>query len=297
VYLNDLGTVVGELGGAIGRYEDLMGPMFPGFAPDEIQKMVTMNALQEARMSETLASPQKGLEALQPPESLQSDHKTLGLMAQDMLTTSRDMDQAIRDENFPHVHLGMAEMIARFQMAMPTASGEYCLQLFAALGEGERSRTLPLGGNSFCPVSFDVLPGGAYGEAIDQIAKTFVAEFDPRASFPEGMTPEELMRALTCVQPAIIEVFQETLESLETTAPPPEFSEGHQIFKDYFSELLATAEAIDSAVEDEDFARVEREFQRFGDITEAAQDRLPDNYRPLVKVIFGLAGDGPPGGR
>ena len=101
-----------------------------------------------------------------------------------------------------------------------------------------------------------------------------------------GLTPEERLEALTYVQPAIVELFNETLAGLDAIEPPPEYQVGHQVLHDYFSELLSTARAIDRAVADGDNDRVQREFDRSGQIARTADGRLPSNYRPLVKVIF-----------
>jgi hypothetical protein len=101
------------------------------------------------------------------------------------------------------------------------------------------------------------------------------------------MTPEEVLAGLTYVQPAIVVLFNETLDGLDAIQPPPEYHVGHQVLHDYFSELLSTARAIDRAVADGDNDQVGREFERSGEIARTAEGRLPSNYRPLVKIIFG----------
>ena len=62
---------------------------------------------------------------------------------------------------------------------------------------------------------------------------------------------------------------------------------GHQLLRDYFSELLSTARAIDRAVADGDDDQVLREFDRSVQIARTADARLLVDYRPLVKAIFG----------
>ena len=55
---------------------------------------------------------------------------------------------------------------------------------------------------------------------------------------------------------------------------------------DYFDELRSTAIAIDRAVAKNDHDQVIREFERSGEVSRSAIDRLPENYRPLVRAIF-----------
>ena len=83
-----------------------------------------------------------------------------------------------------------------------------------------------------------------------------------------------------------MEVFEKTLAELETIQAPAEYELGHQVFHDFLSELLSTARAIDRAVADGDYDRVLEEFKRSGEVAEAAEARMPDDYKLLTAPLF-----------
>ena len=131
------------------------------------------------------------------------------------------------------------------------------------------------------------MPGGEYGRSIDLLSRLYIAEFTPRVNFAEGLSKDQLLDALSYVQPAILANFDDTIEQMQQIAPPAEYAVGHQILIDYFTELRTTANAIDRAVLERDEEAVGREFTRSGEIASSADDRMPDNYRPLVVPLFG----------
>ena len=282
-YVAGLTEVVEQERQARQRFEDLMGPIFPRFAPDEMQAQVLFNALQQARILGTTAEMLKMFELLTPPRGFAEDHDIYLKFFKDQVATAQAIDEAIKARDLPHVHLKTAELEVASQLARATVSPEFCRYVtpgppgHGALG----SRPPPQG---IC--GDEQVPGGEYGAAINKLLKRFQAQFAPRASFPPGMTPDELMEGLTYVQPAIIETFGETLAELDAIEPPTEYEAGHQVLHDYFDELLSTARAIDRAVAARDYDQVMREFDRSGEVTSTADDRLPQNYRPLVEVIF-----------
>ena len=268
---------------SVRRFHELLGPIFPRFAPDEIQARVMFNTLEEARISETMAETLKQLELLNPPERFADDHATYLGRFREQVTRASAVDDAISRRDLPHVHLEMAELTAGFGTVSASVSPEFCR--YITLAEDPSARGEANLREVFC--SDEPVPAGEYGATVNRLVKTFIAEFGPRASFPPGTTNDELLEGLSYVQPAIVEVFKETLAELDAIEPPAEYEVGHQVLYDYFNQLLATARAIDRAVADGDFDRVMREFERSGEIGSAADDRLPESYRPLVKVIFG----------
>ncbi len=286
VYINGLTGPAEAASQAVERANDLLGPIFPRFAPDEIQARVLFNGLREVRFSQTMVEMLSALETLTPPERFVKDHATYLDHLREQVITAEAIDEAIENMDLPHVHLKLAEFSANFHSTRAVVSAEFCGYMTPELPDdapifGVTSQ----GARFFC--SDESLPGGEYGVTINLLAKTFQAEFGPRANFPPGMTQEELLQGLTYVQPAIVDVFERTLAELEAIDAPSDFEDGHQVLYDYFDELLSTARAIDRAVADGDHDRVMREFERSGQIARAADDRLPALYRPLVKVIFG----------
>ena len=264
------------------RFEDLTGPIFPRFAPDEMQAKVLFNALEQASISDTRAEMLQMLESLAPPERFAEDHAIYLKVVREQLARASAIDEAIKSKDLPHVHLEMAELIVAGRVARAEVSPEFCRHITP------RRNGLDSNGEvvSRDPCTREQTPGGEYGAAINRLARTFFAEFLPRASFPPGMTPDELLQGLTYVQPAIVAFFEKTLADLDNIKPPPEYEVGHQVLYDYLDELLSTARAIDRAVADKDYDRVQREFERSSDVGRTADDRLPENYRPLVEVIF-----------
>ncbi len=290
-YLEGLTEALQELDDVFQTFDEMLGPVFPRFAPDEIQSRVLFNALEEANLSERTADELQNIESLSPPERFAKDRDIFLKSFKGQISRAAAVDDAIKRRDLPHVHLAMAELRAALGVVRFAVSPEFCRYITP-----ERPSPLDppefLSAYDFNPRLYycrdEPIPGGEYGAAINRLAETFVAEFTPRANLtPAGMTPEELLEALTYVQPAIVELFNETLAGLDAIEPRPEYQVGHQVLHDYFSELLSTARAIDRAVADGDNDQVQREFARSGQIARTADALLPENYRPLVKVIFG----------
>jgi hypothetical protein len=131
------------------------------------------------------------------------------------------------------------------------------------------------------------LPGGEYGRSIDLLSRLFVAEFNPRVSFGQGLSSDQLLDALTYVQPAIVANFDDAIDQMQQITPPEDYAVGHQILIDYLTELRSTSAAIDRAVLERDEEAVDREFKRSGEIARSIAARMPGNYWPLVVPIFG----------
>ena len=281
-YLQGLAEAIQGLDEVFQTLNEMLGPVFPGFAPDEIQARVMFNALDEANISERTAEGLQIFESLSPPERFEEDHAAFLKTFRGHISQTATVDDAIQRRDLPRVHLAMAELQAAFGVVRFAVSPEFCRYITPDRSPGPGADTSLR--QLFC--SDEPIPGGEYGAAITRLAETFDAEFSPRANMTSGLTPEERLEALTYVQPAIVELFNETLAGLDAIEPPPEYQVGHQVLHDYFSELLSTARAIDRAVADGDNDRVQREFDRSSQIARTADGRLPENYRPLVKVIF-----------
>ena len=278
---------------AFQTFDELLGPVFPRFAPDEVQARVLFNALEEANLSKRTADELQSIESLSPPERFAEDRDIFLKTMREQVSRAEAVDDAIKRKDLPHVHLARAELQVAFRVVRFAVSPEFCRYITPEIPSPLDPRVSPAGISSgaganlheyYC--SDEPIPGGEYGAAINQLAESFIAEFEPRANMTEGMTSEERLEALTYVQPAIVEVFNETLAALDAIEPPPEYQVGHQMLHDYFSELLSTARDIDRAVADGDNVQVQREFNRAGQIHSTGQTRLPENYRPLVKAIF-----------
>ena len=266
-------------------YNELLGPVFPGFAPDEIQARVLFNTLEEAEFSERSVDELQKFDSLSPPERFAEDHAVFLKHLRGQISHAAAVDEAIQRRDLPHVHLAMAESQAAFGMVRFAVSPEFCRYVTPDRPPGMGPRADTNLRKFYC--SDQPIPGGEYGATINRLVETFDAEFIVRSTFPPGMTPEELLEGLTYVQPAIVELFNETLAALDAIEPPPEYQVGHEVLRDSFSELLSTARAIDRAVANGDNEEVRREFDRSNQIVRNTKARLPENYRPLVKAILG----------
>lgn len=130
------------------------------------------------------------------------------------------------------------------------------------------------------------IPGGDYGREVSRIFRSHGVEFVPRANLLQGLTDEQLMEALTYVQPEIVATFDRTIERLSAITPPEEYAVGHQVMLEFFTQQRSTAFAIDRAVAEGDGDAVQREFARSQDNARTAAERLPDDYRPLAPRLF-----------
>jgi hypothetical protein len=276
VYLDGLSELVALIAEAGKTFELLLGPVFPDWAPDDVQQSVLLNALREEDLAGTMQEIARRVEELDPPDELEADHSVLTSKLADQVRAADEIATAIEDGNLPKIHLLKAELDSSFISSFLSVSSKVCHAAFANSVE-------QLG----CVCQPIILPGGEYGRSIDSLSRKFLAEFCPRVSFAEGLSEDQLLEALSYVQPAIVALFDNIIGQLQQIAPPAEYEAGHQVLLDYFTELRSTAIAIDRAVVERDESAVSREFTRSGDIASSADDRMPDNYRPLVVQLFG----------
>lgn len=274
-YLAGLNDAIGIRAEAAQRFDQLLGPVFPTFATDEVQNFVLLNALRDEDLPGVVAQVSEMILALDPPEEYAEDHVRITSQFDLQRDRASRLAAAIDEGDLPKIHLRKAEL----------ESGLILLtNSFPRECSGDLSQAPPF---IQARCSGEELPGGAYGVEVEQIFIVHVAEFGPRASLGEGLTAEQLMEALTYVQPAIIETFDATIERMNALTPPTEYEVGHQVLLDFFTELRSTAFAIDRAVAAGDADAVDEEFDRSGDIAETALSRLPENYRMLTVPLFG----------
>ena len=257
-------------------FEFMLGPIFPDWAPDDIQQFVLLNALREEDLSGMMQKIAQRAQELDPPAELEKDHSLLMSKLGEQVRAADGIATAIEDGDLPKVHLLKAELDSSLVSSFSSVSSTICLAAFANSAEQREKVCQPT-----------ELPGGEYGRSIDLLSRLFVAEFGPRASFAEGLSSDQLLDALAYVQPAIVATFDDTIGQLQQITPPAEYAVGHQVLIDYFTELRATAAAIDRAVLERDEKAVDREFTRSRDIHNSIGIRMPANYWILVVPLFG----------
>lgn len=276
VYYEGLNELIGLRAKASQTFEMMLGPVFPDWAPDDVQQFVLLNALREEDLAGVMDEIAGRAEELDPPSALEKDHSLLTAKLADQVRAADGIATAIENGDLPKIHLLKAELDSSLITSFSLVSSRTCFAAFAAD---------PDGGKALCQPAN--LPGGEYGKSIDKLGRLWVAEFGPRASFADGLSSDQLLDALSYVQPAIVANFDSTIAQMQQITPPAEYADGHQIVIEYFTELRATAAAIDRAVLERDEEGVNREFLRSNEIARSFADRLPNNYWPLVVPIFG----------
>ena len=276
VYFDGLNELVSMRAEAGKTFDLMLGPVFPDWAPDDVQQMVLLNALREENLAGVMKDITQRAQELDPPADLEKDPSLLTSKLAEQVRAADGITTAIEDGDLPKVHLLKAELDSSLVSSFSSVSSPVCLAAFANSPE-QRERVCQ-------PAE---LPGGEYGRSIDLLSRLFAAEFNPRVSFGQGLSSDQLLDALTYVQPAIVANFDDAIDQMQQITPPEDYAVGHQILIDYLTELRSTSAAIDRAVLERDEEAVDREFKRSGEIARSIAARMPGNYWPLVVPIFG----------
>jgi hypothetical protein len=276
VYFDGLSELIELRAEAGEKFKLMLGPVFPDWAPDDVQQFVLLNALREEDLSGMMQEIEKKVQALDPPSGLEKEHSLLLSKLSDQVHAAAGIATAIDDGDLPKIHLLKAELDSSLISSFSSVSPATCLAAFSNSPEQREMACQP-----------SELPGGEYGRSIDLLTRLYVAEFGPRASFADGLSSDQLLDALTYVQPAIVANFDNAISKMQQITPPAEYADGHQVVIDYFTDLRATAFAIDQAVLERDEVAVQREFVRSGEIARSIASRMPSNYWPLVVPLFG----------
>ena len=275
-YLDQLATHTHKRMEFLSRMDKTLGPLFPRFAPENIQEAVVFNELREARISEEGQSYLEKVEALEPPERFRADHDRFLESLRKRVAIERGQDAAVENKDMLEFVLAGSRDREIVYETSAVLSGEFC-RVTAPV-----KRLLAL-----C-ASEDPIPGGEYGAKLRAISVNWVSVFEPRAQiFPAWLPDDALFSGLEIVQPEIESSFIETIEALQSLQPPSKYRAGHEVVLRFFEGLLEVAYAIDRAVEARDVEQVREEFARSGTVAEKANRDLPDNIRPIVSVIFG----------
>ena len=270
---------------AIGQtMDDLIGDQFPTFAPDNVQAFVMLNALREAKIGERYADANAMAQALIPPEMYAADHAAFLARAAQFAELGVQVDEAVAADDLAHVHLAQAQLAGQSNLSLLVDyTPEFCRQVVPEEGPP---------GSDISPEELFCAPrespAGDYGVSVELLVDKWVMQFGPLASLgTPGLGDDQLMRATGYIQPLITDLFEEVTIELAALTPPEEYAEGHAVLAQYFDELFATSNAIDVAVAESDLDKMNREFERSGEVAEAMQDRMPENYKAIVPGLFG----------
>ena len=107
-YFEGLAEALQGLDEAFQTFDELLGPVFPRFAPDEIQARVMFNALEEAKFSESIAERVQIFESLSPPARFAEDHAVFLKHLGGQSSRAAAVDDAVERRDLPRVHLAPA---------------------------------------------------------------------------------------------------------------------------------------------------------------------------------------------
>jgi hypothetical protein len=255
-----------------------LGRSSPAPPPQEIQKEVFFSELEDLRLEAFFDERLAMVAGLTPPDDYRDDHAAYLESLRERQLIMPKIVAALESGDFPSLHLALATLMEEGNLIVTKTSLTFCRALSGATPDVEfRERLCDAG---------EAAPGGDYAQAIIDITRRYVSGFGPRASFPPGMSADDTMQALLYVQPAIEELFRELIDELDTPEPPEDLVEGHEVFGAFLAGLLETALLIDAAVEARDGDQVLVEFQRSQDVAETALETMPENYKPLVSLVF-----------
>ena len=204
VYFDGLNELVELRTEADKMFALMLGPVFPDWAPDDVQQMVLLNALREENLAGVMQDITQRAQELDPPTDLEKDHSLLMSKLAEQVRAADGITTAIEDGDLPKVHLLKVELDSSLVSSFASVSSPVCLAAFADSPEQREKVCQPA-----------ELPGGEYGRSIDLLSRLFVAEFNPRASFAQGLSSDQLLDALTYVQPAIVANFDDAIGQMQ----------------------------------------------------------------------------------
>ena len=109
-YLDGLAEILKGTDELFQSNAELSGPVFPGFAPDEVQARVLFNMLDAANYYELAASGLQIIESLSPPAKFAEDHDVFFDYLRGQVSSAVATDDAIQRRDLPSVHMAMAEL-------------------------------------------------------------------------------------------------------------------------------------------------------------------------------------------
>ena len=265
-YLEDLAAIDTQIGAKVVAVDVALNTTWP-------TRGRLFSVMQDADVGATFDTMLQEADRLVPPDRFRSDHELYLQSLRDSLALSEDFDRALADEDLVGTYLIRADLFLSRTSLLLAASPAFCDAALRVISPGCESAEPPL--------------QGAYGVELRSIVRRFTADFDPRVgSFPPAFTPEERFTALAALQPDIIEAIEDGLAALQPLEPPEEIRADHDRIIQYFDEILEVAQAISQAAEDQDFDKIEEEFQRSGTVFCSARKDLSPEVKPIVASFF-----------
>lgn len=284
--LSKVVEILDETNDELDDYADLISP---DFVRRDVQADVERDVIRALHIDSRTAEMAGRARALVPSERFAKDHAVYLEHLDAQVVRAMVIEEALDEKNLPTIHRYHTELVAESWAISVDVSDEFCRLVLPNEVPGDTDLNPR---ERFCDK--DSVPGGEYGAAVNRVATRWVTQFAPRtgpSSIMQGLEGDELLEVVAQVQPYVTDLFSKTLEELDAIDPPPEYEVSHRFFRAYITDLQSTVAAINEAVADGDGGRLEDEIERSREITEEADEGLPDNYRPIVKSVFGETSD------
>ena len=239
--------------------------------------------LEETGFGEAQDTLLKAITELEPPGELRADHEAyIRWLGEAGVPLSSAVTIAIDGGDLTAVVLTLAEFdVSRFTL-LSEVSSAFCRTL-------NPDDDLIPPNDHFCGDDRP-LPGGGYGVQLRAVMEKLVAGFVPRTGvLRPALTESEQMDALSTVQPDIISLFEDSLETARGLRPPTDLQQDHNRTVQLLEETLTVARDIMQAAEARDFESLIEQFRRSLLYAESAERALSPAIRPLVSPLFGEA--------
>ena len=207
----------------------------------------------------------EAVERLPAPLRFKSDHDRHLELLKDMISMGQVIAGAIDDQDPVAFSLAFWQQRTQAALVGLELSQEYCSAIVGYLDIPPPYRPCRSG---------EPLPGGEYGRQLAETLVRFDAEFMSRnIFFLPLLTDDEVIQALAVMQPGVIELVEETLDSVQKLEAPAEFQSGHAQLVQYLEDQLSAARSVPLAAGER--GGIREQLRRSDEVFCAARLQMP----------------------
>ena len=243
---------------------------------------VLLGALLKAGVGTAFTGKLEALEALDPPERFQEDHRNWVATTRELVRLDAEAAQAVRDDdvvNFVVLNGELGEIFTRGTLAL---SAVYC----------ENSSTGPQ--MALACSSAEPIRGTEYDAQLNKLLPDILPSFASTTgtiAFPLSLKPEEFGQLIKTYAPRAEEKFQEFRKATSALAPPAVLLADHERLQMFFDDVLSTFEKASTLTEAGESMDAKLELARIQLVyCDARQSFQEAEFKAAVAVIF----QGPP---
>ena len=239
--------------------------------------------LREADFAGAHATLLQEAQQVKPPGELGADHQAYLEWLRDAgVPFSREMAGAIESLDLAAFVVARARHEVSRITFLAGVSPAFCRTL-----NPENDLLLP--NDHFCD-NDETLVGGQYGVQVRALIKRLAAEFGARTGvFRPALRENEQLEAVAAVQPDVVSLFEEILETAQGLQPPAGLRADHDRLILLLEDSLDVARSVLRAAGEQDFNRLFHEFRRSRLYRESAERAFSPAIRPLIAAFFGEA--------